>query len=70
MRGEKREFEAAGDTELVENIRQVMLDGVLADCQLLSHLLIAEPGDDVRNDNELPRRQPERMGVTPTAIAT
>jgi len=48
--GEQRQFQTTGYADLVENIRQVMLDRVFAERKLARDLLIAETGDDGRQD--------------------
>jgi hypothetical protein len=39
--GEQGQFEAIGDTELLEDVVEVVLDGLLADEELFGHLFIA-----------------------------
>ena len=40
--GVERELKAIGNTELIEDVVQVILDGLLADKKLLADFLIAE----------------------------
>jgi len=48
--GVEREFKTIGNTELVENIVQVILDGLLADEKLLADFLVAETLSDELHD--------------------
>ena len=59
MLGEQRELDPARGPDLVEDVRQVGLDRVLADGQLLADLLVGEPADNHPHNLELTRRQPE-----------
>src|SRR5215470_5468054 len=38
----EREFKAVGDTELIENVVEMILDGLLGDEKLFTDLLVAE----------------------------
>src|SRR5207247_9885305 len=52
---EQCEFQAGRNPELVKGIREVMLDGLLADGKLLRDVPVAVSGHDGGNDFELPR---------------
>src|SRR5262249_36339708 len=56
---EERELEAIGDTELAENLGEVMLDGLLAQREALRDLPVAVAGGDRRHDFKLARCQAE-----------
>ena len=42
VNGVERKLEAVGNTQLVENVVQMVLDGLLGDKQLLADLFVAE----------------------------
>jgi len=46
----KRQFEAVGDAELVEDVMQVVLDGLLGDEEFFADFLVAEALGDELND--------------------
>jgi len=50
MNGVKGEFEAVGDAELVENIVEMIFDGLFGDEQLFADFLVAETLRDELND--------------------
>src|SRR6185295_7545129 len=56
---EQRELETIGDTELAEDLRQVVLDRFLTEREALRDLAVAVAGRDRRHDLQLPRRQAE-----------
>ena len=60
LRGEQRQLQAAGHAELLEDVRQVVLDRLLADGERLGDLLVPRRFDDERDDLELALRQAER----------
>jgi len=55
---EQRQFESAGDSNLVKNVGQVMLDGPLTDRKLLPRLSIRIASGDFCDDLHLSRRKP------------
>src|SRR5687767_4613969 len=57
MRGEERELDPARGPNLVEDVRQVRLDRVLADGQPLADLFVGAPAHNHPHDFELTRRQ-------------
>src|SRR6266568_7213094 len=48
--GEQGQFQAAGYAHLIEDIGQVMLDGVFAESEFLGDFLVAESGNDGSED--------------------
>ena len=48
--GVQREFEAVGDAELVENIVEMILDGLLGDEKFFADFLVAESLRDELHD--------------------
>src|SRR4051812_43707361 len=55
----ERELEAVRHAKLVEDIRDVVLDRVLADRELPRDVLVRQPAHDGGDDLLLARRQPE-----------
>src|SRR5204862_6607326 len=61
----ERELEAVRDAELVENVRNVVLDGVFADGELTRDVLVGQSAYDGGDDLLLARREakpPLRVG--------
>ena len=56
--GEESELEAGGNAQLVENIGEVALDGLLADGEFLRDVPIVVAGDDGGDDFEFARGEP------------
>ena len=50
MKGVERQLQAIGDSQLVENVVQMILYGLLADEELLADFLVAEALRDELND--------------------
>jgi hypothetical protein len=50
MNGIQRQFEAVGDTELVEDVMQMVLDGLFGDEELFADFLVAEALRDELHD--------------------
>src|SRR3989442_13849932 len=50
VNGVKGEFEAVGDTELVEDVMEMVLDGLLGDEKFFADFLIAEALGDALDD--------------------
>lgn len=67
--GEERQLETARHTGFIEDARQVVLDRLVADRKFLRDVLIAEPGNDVRDDYQLARGEAEFLCVTDTTVA-
>jgi hypothetical protein len=59
--GEVGELEPRGRSGLVEDAREMMLDGLLADCEFLRDVAIGVAGDDRLHDVELPPREAEGL---------
>ena len=53
--GEESQFEPGGDAGFVEDIREVPLDGLFADGELLGDVLVAAAFDDAGDDFEFAR---------------
>ena len=51
----KRELEAGGDAGLVEDVRQVALDGLFAQVELLGDVAVAAAFNDAADDFKLAR---------------
>ena len=54
---QKRQLQPAGNTQFLENIAQVALDGLVAYRQFERYLLVSPASLDFRDDFYLPRRQ-------------
>ena len=62
--GEERELQTIGDTELAEDLGQVVLHRFLTERDALRDLAVAVAGGHRRHDLELPRRE-GRTSVRP-----
>src|SRR5579875_4003303 len=64
--GKQRQFQAVGDAELVENVSEVMFDGLLCNLKLLSDVLVGVAVNDGCDDIKFPRR--EVIGAFPRSL--
>src|SRR5207244_5119871 len=55
LRGEEGQLEAIADAKLLEDVGQVMLDGLLADVERVGDLLVARRREDQTDDLQLAR---------------
>src|SRR5207249_5213658 len=65
MQREKRELEAIGDAELVEDVREVVFDRLLADRHLCRDVAVGIAAENHADDLELPRREAELFSARP-----
>jgi hypothetical protein len=52
----EHKFHAAGNSELLEDVEEVVFDGMFAEMKLLGDLAVVQPVGDERNDLMLPVR--------------
>src|SRR5690349_13312250 len=57
IHGEEGQFKAGGNSQLIENIREVMLHGLLADGEPLRDVAVTIAGNNGRNNFQLARSE-------------
>src|SRR2546426_12460247 len=65
MQREQRQLEAIGHAELVEDVREVVFDRLLADRDLCRDVTVGIAAENHADDLELPRRETELFSARP-----